>query len=404
MWHWTGNRYTGRPMTTIGLLGGGYLSRLTAQAAQRLGTYVAVLDKDELSPAMQITAFGVEGDWSDLELAADFAGACDVVIAESTQVPAATLAHLETLGRIVRPSSATQILLQDRLAFKQWLSGHGIAVAPHAAIASRDEARAFMARHPLSGAVLKRRGGPGAGKASALAKSANDVDRAFDHLAKEGAALMIEQHQQGLRELSIVGARAADGACRTYPVATFRTAEGVVVSVNAPAEDRLATHLAEHGRRADAVYLDGVPALAKRIAGLLGIVGAFALELIEQWDGSVLVNSVAAGPTIQGLFTIDGAETSLFENHVRAALGLSLGWTDLLAPCVATATMLSRGDTLPGTYDYAAATQMRGGRLHWYGKNSAYRTRKLGHVTGLSETDPEAERIAQMTVVALLGW
>jgi 5-(carboxyamino)imidazole ribonucleotide synthase len=389
-------------MSIIGILGGGHTARMTAQAAQRLGALVAVLDKDENSPASQVTALAVEGDWNDFDLVSEFAQSCDVVTPESEDVPLAVLEHLEAQGCVVRPSSRTIAATRDRFLQKQLLREAGLPVAPFADAPDVESVRAFAAQYAYP-VVLKTRVGGRDGRGNVLVKSAAALDGEFEALAARGA-LMVEAHQNFLREFAVDGARGQDGKVRVYDTAVTRCVRNVLQAVSAPAPDHFARHLAETGRKAGATYLPDLPALAERVAALIDVIGAFGIELFELRDGSVVINDVTPRPHFAGYWTIEGATTSQFENHVRALLGWPLGWTDMIAPHAAVAALLARGDALPKAVDFVQVAQLRGAHLHWYGKTSSYPMRRLGHVTGLAQTDPEAERIAQMAVVALLGW
>lgn len=389
-------------MSIIGILGGGHIARMTTQAAQRLGANVAILDKDENSPAAQVTSLGIEGDWNDLELIGEFAQSCDVVSPETENVPVAVLKHLESQGRIVRPSSKTIEITRDRLIQKQALQAAGLPVVVHAEVATLDAARAFGEQHGYP-FVLKTRTGGYDGRGNALVPSPGALEKDYERLSKLGE-LMAEQYQWFYRELAVTGVRGQDGAIKLYAVAETRCTQNIVQAVSAPAVDRFGGYLAEKGRQDGAYYFDTIAALAERVAQTIDIIGVFGIELFELRDGRIMINDVAPRPHVSGHWTIEGSLTSQFENHARALLGLPLGWTDMTAPNAATAMMLSRGDALPKALDFVQAAQLRGAHIHWYGKTSAYRTRKLGHVSGLASTDPEAERIAQMTIVALLGW
>jgi phosphoribosylaminoimidazole carboxylase PurK protein len=389
-------------MTILGILGGGYLSRLTTQAAQKIGVNVAVVDKNEHSPASQVTAYAIEGDWNDAELLIELAETCDAITIESEAVPADVLRQLEAAGAVVRPSSATIATLADRLTQKQALAARGFPTVAFAAVDSLADVTAFFAAHSY-GVVLKTCVSDGDSHGIEIIRAQKDLQAAYDKLAPQGP-LMVEAYEHTYRELSICGARGQDGAVKLYPVGEFKLQHGVVYALNAPVHDRFQNYLAEKGRQPDAIYFDGIDALATRIAEAFAVIGAFGVELFEARDGRILVNDVSARPGIQGVYTVDACAVSLFENHARAVLGMPLGWTDMAVPRASTVTILGKSDALPSTEDFAQAFSMRGAHFHWYGKPSSYRLRKLGHVTGMHSTDAEAERIAGMTSVALLGW
>lgn len=390
-------------MTLLGILGGGALARMTTQAAQKLGVHVAVLDLDENSPAAQVTAYGVGGDWNDLELVTEFARACDVVTVETEAVPVEVLAHLEAAGKVVRPSSKTVALTRDRYVLKQTLQAAGLPVTPHADAPDIDAVNAFAVAQqaPL---VLKTRIGGGHGSGVAKAVSASAASAAFAQLSQLGAPLMAEVAQNFMREISVAAVRGQTGSLKVYPAADFRLYKGAIQCVNAPAPDTCAAHREKHGRQDGAYYFDTLPALVAKVAEALDIIGAFSIELFEGRDGRLMINSVAPRPSQAGLYSIDACDVSMFENHARAVLGQPLGWTDMVAPFAVTVMLAARGDSMPGAEDFSQALQFRGARLHWYGRAGAAPGRRLGHVTALNATDPEAERIAQMFSAAIVGW
>ncbi len=390
-------------MSILGILGGGHLARLTTQTAQRLGLNVAVLDKNENSPAAQVTAYAIQGDWNDLELVGELAQSCDVITPETAAVPVDVLSALEAQGRIVRPSAKTISLVRDRLTLKSTLNAAGIATVPYAPVSSLADAEAFAAAHgyPL---VLKTRLGGYDNKGNAFVPSPGELPAAFARIEAQGQPMLVERYESFYRELCVVGVRGQDGAVRLYPVSEFRAIEGVVYNVNTPAADRYAALIAERGREEGAHYFADIPALATAIAERFEVIGAFGVELFETLSGKILVNDVAPHPSVSAHYTLDACETSLYENHVRALLGLPLGWTDLTAKAAVTVSLVGRNESVPGAHEFSRALSIRGAHVHWYGKPTAYRLRRLGHVTAMHDTDPEAERIASMVATHLLGW
>ena len=258
-------------MSIIGILGGGHIARMTTQAAQRLGANVAILDKHENSPAVQVTALGVEGDWNDLELVTEFAQSCDVVSPENENVPVEVLAHLESQGRVVRPSSKTIALTRDRLIQKQTLQAAGLPVVAHADVPTLDAARAFGEQHGYP-FVLKTRIGGYDGRGNALVPSPGALEKDYERLAQIGA-LMAEQYQWFYRELAVTGVRGQDGVIKLYAVAETRCTQNIVQAVSVPAVDRFDSYLAEKGRQEGAFYFADIADLAGRVAQVTGIEG-----------------------------------------------------------------------------------------------------------------------------------
>lgn len=377
-------------MTTLGILGGGQLARMLAQAAQRIGVNVAILDEDELSPAMQVTAFGVVGSWKDEATLAEFADAVDAITIESEFVPADVLAAIEQRGRRVIPASRTVAQLQDKFLQKQALHAVGLPTADHAAVASIEAVKAFGAEHgyPL---VLKTRTLGYDGYGNAQINTEGDVQAAFDRLASLGRELMVEKFVPFERELAIIVVRGDDGCVVTYPVVETIQLDHVCHVVRA--------------------HVDGFnhPAaqLGRTLVEAVGGVGAFGIEMFELPDKSVLINEVAPRVHNSGHYTIEACLTSQFENHVRAVLGLPLGWPDMVKRAAVMVNCLGTGDRMPLPRDFARALSFRGAHVHWYGKRESRKRRKLGHITAVHDSPSEAERIARMAAGDLMnavGW
>lgn len=373
-------------MTTLGILGSGQLARMLAHAAQRIGVNVAVLDEDELSPAMQVTAFGVTGSWKDRKTLAEFADAVDAITIESEFVPADVLAFIEKRGRRVMPGSRTLAQLQDKFTQKRTLNAAGLPTTEYAAVASLDEVKAFGAQHgyPL---VLKTRTLGYDGYGNAQIDREADAAAAWDKLAATGRELMIEKFVKFKRELAMIAVRAEGGRVVSYPVVETIQLE----------------HVCHVVRAHESGFKHPAAAFGHKLVEAVNGVGAFGIEMFELPDGSVLINEVAPRVHNSGHYTIEACITSQFENHVRAVLGLPLGWPDMVKRSAVMVNLLGRGEAMPDARDFDKAFQYRGARIHWYGKAQSRRGRKLGHVTAVHDHDAEAERIARMCAGALMG-
>jgi 5-(carboxyamino)imidazole ribonucleotide synthase len=373
-------------MTTLGILGSGQLARMLAHAAQRIGVNVAILDEDELSPAMQVTAFGVSGSWKDRKTLAEFSDAVDAVTIESEFVPSDVLAAIEKRGRRVMPGSRTLAQLQDKFTQKQTLNAAGLPTTDYAAVASLDEVTEFGAQHgyPL---VLKTRTLGYDGYGNAQIDSAAGAAAAWEKLAATGRPLMAEKFVKFKRELAMIVVRAEDGRVVSYPVV----------------ETLQLNHVCHVVRAHESGFNHPAAAFGQRLVEVVDGVGAFGLEMFEMHDGSVLINEVAPRVHNSGHYPIEGCVTSQFENHVRAVLGLPLGWPDMVKRAAVMVNLLGTSDKLPDTRDFDKAFQYRGARIHWYGKAECRKGRKMGHVTAVHDYDAEAERIARMCAGALMS-
>jgi 5-(carboxyamino)imidazole ribonucleotide synthase len=375
-----------RTMTTLGILGGGQLARMLAQAAQRIGVNVAILDEDEFSPAMQVTSFGVTGSWRDREALGEFADAVDAITIESEFVPAELIEFIERRGRRVLPGSHTLALVQDKFTQKQTLNAAGLPTTAYAAVGSLEEVKAFGAQYgyPL---VLKTRTLGYDGYGNAQIDREAEVQTAWEKLAATGRALMVEQFVHFKRELAIIVVRGQDGRIVTYPVTETLQLNHVchVVRANRSGFDHPAKDI---GR-----------AVVEAVQG----VGAFGIEMFELPDGRVLVNEVAPRVHNSGHYTIEACLTSQFENHVRAVLGLPLGWPDMVQQAAVMVNCLGTSDQMPKPRDFERALSYRGAHLHWYGKRECRKGRKMGHVTAVHDSPAEAERIARMAAGDLMS-
>jgi 5-(carboxyamino)imidazole ribonucleotide synthase len=377
-------------MTTLGILGSGQLARMLAQAAQRIGVNAAILDEDELSPAMQVTAFGVTGSWRDRKTLGQFADAVDAITIESEFVPAELLAFVEQRGRRVMPGSHVLAQLQDKFTQKQTLNAAGLPTTEYAAVASLDEVKAFGAQHgyPL---VLKTRTLGYDGYGNAQINSEAEAESAWARLAATGRELMVEKFVKFKRELAMIVVRAESGRVVSYPVV----------------ETLQLDHVCHTVRAHQSGFDHPAGALGTKLVEAVKGVGAFGIEMFELPDGAILVNEVAPRVHNSGHYTIEACLTSQFENHVRAVLGLPLGWPDMVKRSAVMVNCLGTSDKMPDVRDFDKAFQYRGARIHWYGKAECRKGRKMGHVTAVHDSDAEAERIARMcagTLMSATGW
>jgi 5-(carboxyamino)imidazole ribonucleotide synthase len=368
-------------MLRIGIFGGGQLAQMLTQAAISLGLETAIFERVADSPAGRLTRHEVVGAWEDPEAQARFAACCDLVTLENEFVDAQILAQLEAAGMPVFPTAATVGLVQDKLTQKQRLAAAGLAVPPFRAVATPAEVLTAGAElgWPL---VLKARRNGYDGYGNASVRTPAQLEPAWQRLAARGSPLLVEAWAPFVRELAVMVVRGRDGAARAYPVVETIQREHICHVVRAPAalppaQTVAATELA-----------------LSAVASVNGI-GIFGVELFELPDGRMLVNELAPRPHNSGHYTIEGAVTSQFENHLRAVLGWPLGATTLRAPAVVMVNLLGRrtGPLAPDALSRALAVP--GAHLHLYGKREARPGRKLGHVTVLGASLVEAEAVAR---------
>lgn len=346
------------PGQTIGILGGGQLGRMLAQAAARLGFDVAILEPERNSPAGRVAAKAVVAAYDDPEGLEKLAKLASVVTYEFENVPAAAVARLVEMGVEVAPGPEALRVAQDRLEEKSFLNAHGAATVAFAAAGSADEAVA--ATEQLGAPVLMKTRREGYdGKGQRWVEHAPDAAKAFVELG--GVPVIVEAAADFVRELSIIAARGRDGATAVYPLAENHHEGGILRRSIAPA--RTAPALADQAER-----------IAARVLAGLDYVGVIGIELFELRDGTLLVNEIAPRVHNTGHWTQDGCEVDQFEQHIRAVAGWPLGPT----AAKARVEMLNLlGEEVDGWRRFAAEPETR---IHLYGKREAKPGRKMGHV------------------------
>ena len=366
-------------MTTVGILGGGQLARMMALAGAPLGLRFLVMDTSDEACAGQFVPM-VVGDWRDEKALAEFASRVDVATFDFENVPAESAEWLAAHVPVF-PNPRALAVAQDRLAEKTLFRELGIPVPAFAAVASRSELDAALATVGVP-CILKTRRLGYDGKGQFRIRAVADADAAWAALGAQAATvgLIVEAFVPFQRELSVVAVRGRDGAFRTWPLTENWHVDGVLSASLAPAS-------------AGAALAETATAYAWRLAERLDYVGVFALELFCR-DGMLLANELAPRVHNSGHWTIEGAETSQFQNHLRAVLGLPLGATAMRGH----ACMLNWIGAMP---DAAPVLEEAGGHWHDYGKEPRD-GRKVGHAT-LRGEDPRALADALERVGRRLG-
>lgn len=383
-------------MVRVGILGGGQLARMTAEAAPALGVDVVVLEREAGSPAGLVvgSANEIVGDWRDPAARRALAERVDLLTLENEFVDADALAELVAGGRPVYPPPASVRLIQDKLAQKGALAAAGLPVPAFRPVESAAELTAAGADFgwPL---VLKARRNGYDGYGNATVRSPAEAAGAIERLGGGTSAggpggLYVEGWVSFVRELAVMVARGRHGAIAAYPVVETVQRDHICHEVVAPA--RLPPAVAA---RATAAAVGAVETM-----GAVGVVG---VELFLLPDDRVLLNELAPRPHNSGHYTIEGCRTSQFANHLLAVLGRPLGPTDLLAPGVAMVNLLgtTSGPAAPrGAADAAARPDTF---VHVYGKTRVRVGRKMGHVTARGSSPDEALARAR-DAAGLIAW
>ena len=353
-------------MTTVGILGGGQLARMMALAGAPLGLRFLVLDSTADACAAQFAPL-LQADYRDEAALAEFARRVDVATFDFENVPAESARWLAERVPVF-PNPRALAVAQDRLAEKTLFRELGIPVPEFATVDTRAELDAAIAAVGTP-CILKTRRLGYDGKGQFRIKSPADADAAWAALGAQAArvGLILEGFVAFQRELSVVAVRGRDGALRAWPLTENWHVDGILSASLAPASAD------------DALQSQALDA-ARRVAEALDYVGVFALELFLR-DGVLVANEMAPRVHNSGHWTIEGAETSQFQNHLRAVLGLPLG--DVRP--VGHSCMLNWIGEMPAAAPVLAEP---GGHWHDYGK-SPREGRKVGHATLRAGTPSE---------------
>ena len=347
------------PGGTIGIIGGGQLGRMLALAAAPLGYKVHVFDPHERPCAADVSAAFTRAAFDDVAALERFAAACDVVTYEFENLPVGPLA---TIADKLRPGTASLAIAQDRCAEKTFVEEAGASPAPWRAVDGPADVVAAVEALGLP-LVLKTRRDGYDGKGQAWLRTPEDAAIAWDRLG--GRPLVAEKAIHFDAEFSVVLARGADGALAFFDSPRNIHENGILRRSELPAGDLIDSQVEQARGQAGA------------IAERLGHIGVLTVEFFACADGP-LVNEIAPRVHNSGHWTIEGAATSQFAQHIRAITGLPLGSTALRASRVAMENLI--GDEIDRWPELAGDP---GASLHLYGKGAPRPGRKMGHVTRL---------------------
>ena len=364
----------------IGMVGGGQLARMTHQAAIALGLSLRVLAENATDGAAKVSPDVDLGAPDDQAALLRFAKGCDVVTFDHEHVPTAQIEAIEATGIPVRPGSAALLFAQDKLAQRRRMVQLGLRVPAFTPVNSIKDVTKFGEEHGWPVVLKAVRGGYDGRGVWILSEPPTELPL---------VPLYVEERVQLVHELTIQVARRPSGEMRAWPVVETVQSDGICVETIAPAP-RLSPAFATEAER-----------LGFAIAEALGVVGVLAVELFEA-PGGLVVNELAMRPHNSGHWTIEGAVTSQFEQHVRAVADWPLGDTGPVAPVTVMVNVLGGESTDFATGIPAAMSAVPEAHIHLYGKEPRP-GRKLGHVTVLGSDVAEVRDRARLAAAALRG-
>ena len=367
------------PGSTIGIIGGGQLGRMLAIAARQMDYKTVVLDPDSNCPAGQVADRVIRSDYSDLKASSELAALADVVTYEFENVDADSVSSAEK-HKPVRPSSSVLRTTQNRLHEKKALLQAGIPVDNFRKVDSlRDlEDAASVLGYPM---VLKTATEGYDGKGQSIIDGERDLAISYDQLSARNVDLIVEQFVSFKAEVSTICARTIDGMTATFD----------------PAENIHRNHILDTSivpARIDESVTDKARIIATDIAEKLDVIGLIAVEMFVTQENEILVNELAPRPHNSGHYTMDGCDTSQFEQLVRILAGMPITLPKLHSPTVMVNLLGEIWEDTDGNPDWQRALELPGVSLHLYGKSAARVGRKMGHINVVAETVEEALYIA----------
>jgi 5-(carboxyamino)imidazole ribonucleotide synthase len=354
----------------VGVIGGGQLARMMQPAAINLGIHLRVLSASPTDSAAQVipdTVVGSHEDWAALKA---FALECDVITFDHEHVPTQFLEDLQKLGVAVRPGPHALRFAQDKIEMRKVLTDAGIPCPAWKEITSQVELAEFgeIVSWPL---VIKTARGGYDGKGVWVVKNLAEGTALVTQIQAAGNRILAEELVPFTRELAAQVARSPHGQCVAYPVVQSTQTDGICHEVIAPCPNL------------DVERAAGAQAMAIKIADLLDVHGMLAVELFDTGT-QILVNELAMRPHNSGHWSMDGAVTSQFENHLRAVLDWPLGSPAPTGPNTVMVNLLGKdiGD-LHGAFRHVMARDP-GIKVHLYGKE-VRPGRKIGHVNATGD-------------------
>jgi 5-(carboxyamino)imidazole ribonucleotide synthase len=363
----------------IGIVGGGQLGRMLTDAAHKLGFTVTVIDPTPNSPAGQVADTQIVAHYTDEKAIRELASLSDFLTFEIELANAEILDELSEKGLQINPSAKTLTIIKDKLEQKKFLQKNGIPVADFVGVETVDDIKAAGKKfgYPF---LLKARFDAYDGRGNALINEESQIEEAFSRLGAKN--LYVEKFVSFIKELAINVARSIKGEIISYPVVETVHKNNIchIVSAPAPVDDEIKEQAKQFGEET-----------MKHVNGA----GVFGIEMFLTKDGKVLLNEIAPRVHNSGHYTIEGCETSQFEQHIRAITGMPLDSTAMKVPAAVMINILGERNGKAEPKGIEKAEAIPGVKVHIYGKMETKIERKMGHLTAVGKTLDEAMKKAK---------
>ncbi|MDQ3525403.1 MAG: 5-(carboxyamino)imidazole ribonucleotide synthase [Chloroflexota bacterium] len=371
----------------VGIVGAGQLARMMAQAAIPLGIEITLLAASSNDGAARVSPRVIVGDPGDPDRIRKLAEQVDVVTFDHELVDPDLLDSLAAAGHSVFPRPDTMRLAHNKRRQREQLSADGFPMPAWRTVNSMEDIHLFemLYGRPV---VLKAVRGGYDGRGVWMVETPEEFERVYRDACNKGAELLVEEFLELDGEVAVLVVGSTVGDFKTYPATETVQRNGICHELHVPA--RFSSDIIRRAER-----------IALQIAESIDLVGVMAVEFFVVGD-KVLVNELAPRPHNSGHWTIEGATTSQFEQHLRAVLGWPLGSTALLHPAVVTRNLLGPDDGSDPFERIPGALGSGDAHLHWYGKESRP-GRKIGHVTSYGPTHDEADTTAGRAWSVLAG-
>lgn len=356
-------------MKKVGIIGGGQLGMMLAEASKNLNLNIIVLDPNESSPASQVGAKQIVGELTDPEKIKELAKNSDFLTWEIEHINTDILEELEKEGYKINPSPRTLEIIKDKFSQKEFLQKNGIPTAPFQKVESVEEIKKAAGELGLP-LLLKTRFGGYDGRGNYLIKNEEEMETAFNKLGKEN--LYVEGFVDFDKELAVMAVRGRDGKIVTYPVTQTIHNNNILQITLTPAPIP-----EEQSKQAED--------FAKKVLEHLDGAGVFGIEMFYTKSGEILVNEIAPRVHNSGHYTIEASETSQFENQLRAVSEMELGPTDMKVKAAVMINILGERSGASNPKGIEEAEKLGNVFVHIYGKKDVKPERKMGHLTVIGE-------------------